>query len=88
MRAKPLEEVNWTKLDSTNVDAISFDEHTQTICVRFLNGGLYSYIGASVEIYMNFVHADSVGKYLNNVIKAFPYTRWDSEQDLIAHLNV
>lgn len=88
MRNQPLEKIDWTKVESSNVEAMCFDETTQTVCVRFSHGGLYTYIGASREIYMNFLHADSVGKYLNNVMKAFPYTRWETEDDLLAHLNV
>lgn len=88
MARKPLEKLDWAETDSSNVEAVCFDEPSQTICVRFKGGGVYSYIGASMEVYMNFLHADSVGKYLNNVVKAFPYTRWESEEQLIAHLNV
>lgn len=87
MRDKPLEKIDWDKVESSNVEAVFFDEKTQTICVHFANGSYYSYIGASMEIYMNFRHADSVGKYLHNVIKSFPYTRWDTEKELLAHLN-
>jgi hypothetical protein len=88
MRNQPLEKISWTKVESSNVEAIAFDDKTQTICVKFLNGGLYTYIGADQEIYMNFLHAPSFGKYLNNVVKAFPFTRWDTEKDLLAHLNI
>lgn len=88
MRQQPVQSIDWKNVDdSSNVGATYFDEHTQTICVRFLNGGLYTYVGASEEIYMGLVHASSVGKYLNNVVKSFPYTRWEDEQSLIAHLN-
>lgn len=83
-----LEALQWTNTEeSTNVKQTFFDEKTQTICVKFHGGGLYSYIGGSMEIYMGLVHAPSVGKYLNNVVKALPYTRWETEQDLLHHLN-
>jgi hypothetical protein len=74
--------------DSSNVSRVMYHEPTQTICVQFHNGGLYTYLGASEEIYMSLVHADSVGKYLNNVVKSFPYTRWESEADLMDYLGV
>lgn len=83
-----IEQITWEQVDSSNVNALFFDEPSQTICVRFNNGGLYTYMGANMEIYMNLRMSESVGKYLNSVIKAFPYTRWDTEQDLISHLNV
>jgi hypothetical protein len=87
MREQPLEKIDWTNVESSNVKCLFFDEKTQTICVTFHNGGIYTYIGASMEIYMSLIHAPSVGKYLNNVIKSFPYTRWEDEKQLLAHLN-
>lgn len=80
--------IDWSTVDSSNVSALAFDQKSQTICVRFANGGLYSYIGANLEIFNDLLHAPSVGKHLNSVVKAFPYTRWESEAELIAHLNV
>lgn len=80
--------LKWEDVDSSNVKQTYFDDKTQTICVKFINGGLYSYIGGNQEMYMSLTHAQSVGKYLNNVIKALPYTRWESEDELIAHLLV
>lgn len=89
MRQQPLTSIDWHNVeDSSNVEKTFFDERTQTICVRFNNGGLYTYVGASEEIYMGLVHASSVGKYLNNVVKSFPYTRWEDEEALLQHLNV
>lgn len=88
MREQPLKKIDWTEVESSNIEAIAFDEKTQTICVKFIHGGIYSYIGASMEIYMSFRHAPSMGSYLHNVIKAFPYTRWETEDKLLDHLNV
>lgn len=88
MREQPLKKIDWTEVESSNIEAIAFDEKTQTICVKFIHGGIYSYIGANMEIYMNFRHAPSMGQYLHNVIKAFPYTRWGTETELLNHLNV
>lgn len=83
-----LKKIAWTEAESSNIQATFFDARTQTICVRFNNGGIYSYIGANEEIYMSLVHAPSIGKYLHNVLKAFPYTRWETEEELLRHLNV
>lgn len=89
MRDQQLKSIAWDETEeSSNVSKLFFDEHTQTICVQFKNGGLYSYIGASLEIYMSLRHAPSVGRYLHNVVKSFPVTRWDDEAALLAHLNV
>lgn len=83
------QEIKWTVTpDSSNIARVFYHEETKTIGVQFLNGGLYSYLGASEEIYENLVHAPSVGKYLNAVVKAFPYTRWDSEMELSNYLAI
>lgn len=80
--------IKWTETpDSSNVRQVFYHEPTSTVCVQFNNGGLYTYLGPTMDIYMGLVHAPSIGKYLNNVIKAFPYTRWDSEADLVDYLS-
>lgn len=81
--------------DSSNVHSLYFHQRTDTICVRFNGGGLYTYmitgrddLGNPNEIYASLRHANSVGGYLHRVVKAFPYTRFESEADLLNHLNV
>lgn len=84
-----LDQIPWeTVEDSSNVHSLYWDDHTQTICVRFNGGGIYSYIGAPEAVYMDLRHAESVGKYLNRVVKAYPYTRWSTEEELLSHLNI
>lgn len=73
--------------DSSNVHSLYWDDKTQTICVKFNSGGVYSYIGAPEQVYMDLRYATSVGQYLHRVVKAYPYTRWDTESDLLNHLN-
>jgi len=83
---KQLTAIGWADSDSSNISATFFHEPSQTLCVRFKNGGLYSYM-APLDIYMGLVHAESMGKYLHNVVKSYPYTRWESEDSLLAYLN-
>lgn len=87
-RQQPIAQLNWVDLESSNVGQAAFDDKTNTIMVKFHGGGLYSYIGGSEEIYMSFIHAQSVGEYLHRVLKTLPYTRWESEEALLHHLNV
>jgi hypothetical protein len=88
-----LADISWEPVeDSSNVHSLFHHPATETICVRFNGGGLYSYMGhlptmSSEEIYMSLCHAESVGSYLHNVVKALPYTRWSSEAELLNHLN-
>ena len=83
-----LDKIPWDHVeDSSNVHSLFWHEPSQTICVRFNSGGLYSYIGAPETVYTDLRYADSVGGYLNRVVKAYPYTRWQTESDLLSHLN-
>lgn len=88
MREQALQVIPWDEVESENVGALYWDELTQTACVKFKNGGVYTYIGADIEQFTNLRMAPSIGKYLHNVFKALPYTRWDSEQALLDHLNI
>jgi hypothetical protein len=82
-------DLKWTDTpDSSNVARVCYHEPTQTIGVQFVSGGLYSYLGAPEEVYENLVHAPSIGKYLNAVVKAFPYTRWESEMEFSNYLAI
>jgi hypothetical protein len=85
--SKHLENIPWQEHDSTNINATFYDEPTGTLCVRFNSGGVYSYM-APHDVYVDFIHASSMGGYLHDVIKAYPYTRWESEMGLLMHLNV
>lgn len=78
----------WTDVDSSNVQSVAFDEGTETLCVRFHNGGLYSYTTVDMEVYVDLVHAESVGVYLNQAVKGvYPYTKWFSEEELLADID-
>lgn len=81
--------LDWTEVESSNVQAIAHHEPSKTLCVRFIGGGLYSYMEADHEVYVEMLHAESVGKYLNQVVKIIcPYTRWNDEAELIEHLSL
>jgi hypothetical protein len=84
-----IDSIPWEPIeDSSNIQATFWHDKTQTICVKFNSGGIYSYIGAPETVYLDLRHAQSVGQYLHRVVKAYPYTRWDTESDLLSHLNV
>lgn len=74
--------------DSSNVNALYHHEAADVLCVRFKSGGLYTYMGADHEMFMSLKHAPSVGRYLNQVVKALPYTRWETEADILNYLNI
>ena len=80
-------ELAWEHVDSSNIERVSYAEDTQILAVKFRNGGLYTYTGVSLNAYLSLKGAESVGKYLNQVIKVMnPYQRHNSEDELRAFL--
>lgn len=81
--------IDWQDIDSANIAAVALDEPTGSLCVRFVNGGLYTYMDVSADEFDNLRYSSSVGHYLHNVIKATKaYTRWANENELIEHLSL
>lgn len=61
---------------SSNVDAIGYDSENHALYVRFLNGGIYTYLNVPPETYRDFTEADSKGSFLAREIKGvFPYEK-------------
>ena len=56
-------------VDSTNVEAIGYDESRQELHVRFLESGSYVYFDVSEAVFTEFLQASSKGGYLNTHIK-------------------
>jgi hypothetical protein len=56
-------------VDSSNVEAVGYDPDNVAIYVRFLGGDTYIYSGADQRTFEDLLTADSVGSYLNRVIK-------------------
>ena len=56
-------------VDSSNVEAIGYDEAAQELHVQFLSGGTYVYHGVPQDVYDDLMAAPSKGSYLNRMIK-------------------
>jgi hypothetical protein len=54
---------------SSNVDSIGYDEPTQILHIRFLNGSLYEYRNVSSMEFEQLKNATSVGSYHARNIK-------------------
>jgi hypothetical protein len=73
----------WTAVDSSNVKSVAYHDASKSLCVEFHNGGVYAYHGVDHEVYVDTVHAQSVGKYLNTVVKVmYHYTRYLTKDEL------
>jgi len=57
------------KVDSSNVEAVGYDEDSSTLQVEFKNGGMYQYFDVPEEVFIGLRDADSVGGYLAARIK-------------------
>ena len=56
-------------VDSSNVEAIGYDEATQELHIQFVGGAYYVYYGVPPEIYEDLMAAASKGSYLNRCVK-------------------
>lgn len=55
--------------DSSNILKTSYNHQTLQLFVTFKNGGVYYYNDVQPKTYLGLTEAESVGKYLNSVIK-------------------
>lgn len=63
-------------VSSSNVESIGYDEATQTLRIRFLNGSEYDYRNVPIVEFDALKNAPSVGSYLNHNIKnAYPFEK-------------
>jgi len=65
--------MEYQSVTSSNVAAVAYDDATNTVGVRFLNGSEYHYHGVSRDVYEGLKGASSVGTYLNEHIKKAGY---------------
>jgi len=56
-------------VDSSNVEAVGYDDSAEELHVRFLSGDTYVYHGVPDEIFDGMLNASSKGSYLNREIK-------------------
>jgi len=54
---------------SSNLNAIGYDQETETLVVEFKGGGRYAYSDVPAEVFMAFQDADSAGKFFHREVK-------------------
>ena len=63
-------------VSSSNIAAIGYDNSSQDVYVRFLNGSLYVYRGVPEFLFEEFKTAPSHGSFLHRNFKnVYPYER-------------
>lgn len=55
---------------STNVSAVGYDAEEKILEVAFRNGGIYQYAGVQPEMYADLLAAESVGRFVSQVVRA------------------
>lgn len=58
-----------TPVESSNLAAVGYDPETYILTVLFKNGRTYEYLGVTAKAHADLMAAESVGKYLNSLIK-------------------
>lgn len=57
-------------VDSSNIEAIGYDDTNRDLHVQFRTGTCYIYHGVPSEVYQSFLDAPSKGSFLNRELKA------------------
>jgi hypothetical protein len=69
-------EIEKQYVSSSNVEALGYDEETQTLRVWFLTGSIYEYANVSQVEFEALFYAPSIGAYFNRNIKnSYPYVK-------------
>lgn len=55
--------ITFTTVKSSNISATGYDEATQTLAIRFTNGGEYHYSGVPKKVAEEFNSAKSLGGF-------------------------
>ena len=56
------------EVDSSNIDAVGYDETTQTLEIEFRNG-VYQYEDVPEDVYEGLMGADSIGGFFHECIR-------------------
>ena len=56
-------------VDSSNIEAIGYDDAAQELHVQFISGGCYIYHSVPRQIYEGLMGAPSKGSFLNREVK-------------------
>ncbi len=56
-------------VDSSNIEAVGYDDDSQELHVQFLSSGYYIYSDVPREIFDDLMNAPSKGSFLNREVK-------------------
>jgi hypothetical protein len=59
-------EIKMTKVESSCIESVGFDEENNELYVEFTTGRTYKYLNCSKTLYENFMNSSSKGRFLND----------------------
>lgn len=63
---KPMKKI---KVESSNINYVSYDEKFELLIIEFYNDSVYAYAGVPKEIYEKLMKSESVGKTFHSLIR-------------------
>ena len=70
-------EPNWIALESSNLEAATYNPVEEILSVKFTSGTTYNYFGVPQEIATGLFEAESAGRYFNSNIRYLQYEKQD-----------
>lgn len=68
--------MEFTQLQSTNLQSAGYDPETQVLQVNFVKGYGYRYLNVPEMVFQNLISAESAGRFFNaNIQHVFAYER-------------
>jgi len=61
------------KVNSSNIESIGYDAQSSILEVEFTSGDVYQYYDVPEHLYQEFMHASSLGGFLNENIVKYHY---------------
>lgn len=56
-------------VSSSNLESVGYDQKSQTMQIKFRNGGLYEYDGVPMHVYLGLVGASSPGNHFHHHVR-------------------
>ena len=66
--------MKWTQVQSSQINEVGYDADTNTLGIKFSNGGEYHYANVPAHMHNAMLNAPSVGRYFGEYIKKSPQT--------------
>ena len=58
-------------VDSSSIRGVGYEEERRILYVQFIDGDLYEYFDVPVDDFIDLLHADSIGWFVNKRIKPY-----------------